>query len=71
VRHPHWHGATVTDRLWYVVGCFYGIAISLGFLLLFDFQAIHRWWERVRHGEPGLSRNPFVMPKVRPQVRSG
>jgi hypothetical protein len=40
VPNPHWHGALLSDRCWYVVGWFMGVGITLGLLLLVDFP---RW----------------------------
>jgi hypothetical protein len=43
VPNPHWHGAFLNDRGWYVVGWFMGLGIALGLLFLVDYRNFQRW----------------------------
>jgi hypothetical protein len=51
VPNPHWHGALLNERGWYVVGWLMGLGIVLGLLLVVDYTNFHRWLRRI---EPRL-----------------
>ena len=53
---PHWHGALLNDRCWYVVGWFMGLGIALGLLLVVDYTNFQRWFRRTG-GRIGMLRN--------------
>jgi hypothetical protein len=48
VLNPHWHGASLGDRCWYVVGWLMGLGIGLGLLLVVDYVYFQRWLARGR-----------------------
>jgi hypothetical protein len=50
VLNPHWDGATLDDRSWYVVGWLFGLGISIGLLLLVDYLNFQRWLSRTGAG---------------------
>jgi hypothetical protein len=56
VPNPHWHGALLNDRCWYVVGWFMGLGIALGLLLVVDYTNFQRWF-RATGGGINLLRN--------------
>jgi hypothetical protein len=56
VPNPHWHGALLNDRCWYVVGWFMGLGIALGLLLLVDIMNFQHWF-RTTGGGVGALRN--------------
>ena len=48
MRNPHWHGASLGDRCWYVVGWLMGLGIGLGLLVMVDYVQLQRWLVRRR-----------------------
>ena len=55
---PHWHGALLNDRCWYVVGWLMGLGIALGLLLVVDYTNFQRWL-RTTGGGVGMLRSGF------------
>ncbi|HEX6434711.1 MAG TPA: hypothetical protein VFZ87_10735 [Gemmatimonadales bacterium] len=53
---PHWHGALLNDRCWYVVGWLMGLGIALGLLMVVDFTNFLRWF-RTSGGGLGVLRS--------------
>jgi hypothetical protein len=54
VLNPHWHGASWSDRCWYVVGWLMGLGIGLGLLLVVDYVQLQRWLARQRVSLAGV-----------------
>ena len=53
---PHWHGALLNDRCWYVIGWLMGLGMALGLLLVVDYTNLQRWF-RETGGAAGMLRN--------------
>jgi hypothetical protein len=43
VPNPHWHGALLNDRCWYVLGWLMGLGIGFALLLAVDYTDFQRW----------------------------
>ena len=55
---PHWHGALLSDRFWYVAGWLMGLGIALGLLLVVDYTNFQRWLSTTGGGV-GMLRSGF------------
>jgi hypothetical protein len=50
VRHPHWHGVSLRDRLLYVVAWCMGVVMGFGLLFLVDWLSVEQWWAEHKPG---------------------